>query len=168
MAHADVGAIAAAAGIARGTFYFHFPSKEDVLLELTRREEVLIGAEMHTASEEYVDLEAVLTEMIRRVVAAEGRLGATLFRDVLSFYFSTTQPGAVDPANHPLTEVVADHIKRARGRGDVYPDVDPMSSATFFLLGLYALLATNRRPKQARAAMLKKYVRSVMHGLVRY
>ena len=34
MAAADVGAIVAAAGVAHGTFYFHFPTKEHVLLEL--------------------------------------------------------------------------------------------------------------------------------------
>ena len=42
MADADVGSIAAAAAhVARGTFYFHFPTKEHVLAELTRREERL-------------------------------------------------------------------------------------------------------------------------------
>ena len=41
MADADVGSIAAAAHVARGTFYFHFPTKEHVLAELTRREERL-------------------------------------------------------------------------------------------------------------------------------
>ncbi|WP_019348781.1 TetR family transcriptional regulator, partial [Mycolicibacterium conceptionense] len=34
MAGTDVGAIVAAAGVAHGTFFFHFPSKEHVLLEL--------------------------------------------------------------------------------------------------------------------------------------
>src|SRR5439155_23253425 len=39
MADADVGAIVAAAGVAHGTFFFHFPTKQHVLLELERREE---------------------------------------------------------------------------------------------------------------------------------
>src|SRR3984957_12373093 len=44
MAAADVGDIAAAAGVARGTFYFRFPTKEHVLAELERHEEArLVG-----------------------------------------------------------------------------------------------------------------------------
>ena len=45
MAGADVGAIVAAAGVAHGTFYFHFPTKEHVLLELESREEARVAAE---------------------------------------------------------------------------------------------------------------------------
>ena len=36
---ADINAIVEAAGVARSTFYFHFPTKEHVLLELIRRDE---------------------------------------------------------------------------------------------------------------------------------
>ena len=36
LAGADVSAIASAAGVVRGTFYFHFPTKEHVLVELER------------------------------------------------------------------------------------------------------------------------------------
>ena len=45
MAGADVGAVVAAAGVAHGTFYFHFPTKEHVLLELESREEARVAAE---------------------------------------------------------------------------------------------------------------------------
>src|SRR6202023_1837767 len=43
MADADVGSIVTAAGVAHGTFFFHFPTKEHVLLELERREEARIA-----------------------------------------------------------------------------------------------------------------------------
>lgn len=43
MAEADVGAIVTAAGVAHGTFFFHFPTKEHVLLELEQREEERIA-----------------------------------------------------------------------------------------------------------------------------
>src|SRR5437764_1830273 len=39
LAAADVAAIAASAGVVRGTFYFHFPTKEHVLIELERNEQ---------------------------------------------------------------------------------------------------------------------------------
>ena len=48
LAGADVAAIAAAAGVVRGTFYFHFPTKEHVLVELERAEEAKIVAKLDT------------------------------------------------------------------------------------------------------------------------
>jgi AcrR family transcriptional regulator len=166
MARADIRAIAAEAGIARGTFYFHFPGKEDVLIELTRREETLIGEELRNTLEDHVDLKTVLAAMIQLIVAAEARLGATLFRDVLSFYFSTTRSDATDPTHHPLAGFVAEHIERARQRGEAFNDIDPQASATFFLLGLYALLVTYQLPRPKRAVMLDKYLDSVLRGLI--
>lgn len=46
MADADVGAIISAAGVAHGTFYFHFPTKEHVLFELERQAEESAGREL--------------------------------------------------------------------------------------------------------------------------
>ena len=46
IAEADVGAIVTAAGVAHGTFFFHFPTKEHVLLELERREEERIAKQL--------------------------------------------------------------------------------------------------------------------------
>ena len=46
LAAADVSAIAAAAGVVRGTFYFHFPTKEHVLTEVERSEEARIVGEL--------------------------------------------------------------------------------------------------------------------------
>ncbi len=55
MAGADVGAIVTAAGVAHGTFFFHFPTKEHVLLELeasrgsTRRDRIRpVPGQQHT------------------------------------------------------------------------------------------------------------------------
>src|ERR1700757_1549943 len=92
MADADIGAIVNAAGVARGTFYFHFPSKEHALAELTRREEARIGEELVSALRRKHDLKSALATVITGIVAEEKRLGHILFRDVLNLYFSTTQP----------------------------------------------------------------------------
>src|SRR5690348_11354053 len=41
-AETDVSTIVERAGVSRGTFYFHFPTKDDVLAELRMREELRI------------------------------------------------------------------------------------------------------------------------------
>jgi AcrR family transcriptional regulator len=81
---ADINAIVEAAGVARSTFYFHFPTKEHVLLELIRRDEDYLGDELSRFLETRHDLAAVLEEIIRLVVALEERWGAALLRDVIS------------------------------------------------------------------------------------
>src|SRR5215469_11344467 len=79
LAGADVSAIARAAGVVRGTFYFHFPTKEHVLVELERAEEVRIVAELATKTASLSDLTSMLTLLVRRVLAAERRLGPAIF-----------------------------------------------------------------------------------------
>ena len=116
MADADIGGIASAAGVARGTFYFHFPTKEHVLAELTRREEALMAEELADALASTVDLKSALAEVIRRVVAEEARLGHVLFRDVLNLYFSATQPELKTLPHTPSWPSSSNRSKCARPR----------------------------------------------------
>ena len=74
MADADVGAIVTAAGVAHGTFFFHFPTKEHVLLELEHREEERISKQLSRFVDSGHDLASVLSEAVRLVVGLERRL----------------------------------------------------------------------------------------------
>ena len=74
MAGADVNAIVAAAGVAHGTFFFHFPSKEHVLLELESQEEARVAAEFAEFLDNTHDLVAALT---RSRPAGDGPRAAT-------------------------------------------------------------------------------------------
>src|SRR3981081_781300 len=78
MAGADVGAIVTAAGVAHGTFFFHFPTKEHVLLELERREEDRIAKQISRFLDSRPDLPSTLKEAVRLVVGLERRLGDLL------------------------------------------------------------------------------------------
>lgn len=163
MADADVGSIVAAAGVAHGTFFFHFPTKEHVLLELERREEERIAKQLDRYLDASRDLPAVLKEAVRLIVGLERRLGASLFKDFLALHFSQTRP-ADESKEHPVIVRVAEEIERAQRLGQVAPEVVPVNSAVFFLLGLYALLTTTHDwPNQS--AMLDDYVASAMRGL---
>jgi AcrR family transcriptional regulator len=164
IAEADVGAIVTAAGVAHGTFFFHFPTKEHVLLELEQREEARIAKQMGRFLGSRPDLAATLQEAARLVVGLERRLGDPLFKDFLALHFSQTRPPAEDGNDHPLIVAVAQEIERAQQRGEVAPDVNPMNSAVFFLLGLYALLTTtNTWP--TRATMLEDYVKRTLRSI---
>src|SRR6201991_688729 len=65
LAGADVSTIAKAAGVVRGTFYFHFPTKEHVLVELERAEEAKIVAELDTKTAAPDDLLSLLRLLVR-------------------------------------------------------------------------------------------------------
>ncbi len=157
MAEADVGAIVTAAGVAHGTFFFHFSTKEHVLLELEHREEERIAKQLGRFLESGQHLASVLKEAVRLVLGLERRLGDLLFKDFLALHFSQTRPPAEEGRDHPVIVLVAQEIERAQEQGRVDPEVNPMNSAVFFLLGLYALLTTtNAWP--TRDAMLDDYV----------
>src|ERR1700722_7469804 len=116
IAAADVAAIAAAAGVARGTFYFHFPTKEHVLVELEREEEARIAGELGAAK---TDLASVLLMLVRHVLDAQRRLGALVFRDMLGLHFSSSRPVEDGLAQHPLAEYLIGVIGRAQAAGEV-------------------------------------------------
>ncbi len=157
MADADVGAIVDAAGVAHGTFFFHFPTKQHVLLELERREEDRIAKEFGRFLTASHDLHSALSESVRLVMGLERRLGDLLFKDFLALHFSQVRPPAEGVTDHPVVIRLAEELAQAQAQGKVAPDVNSMNSAVFFLLGLYALLiTTNDWP--TRNALLEDYV----------
>jgi AcrR family transcriptional regulator len=163
IAEADVGAIVTAAGVAHGTFFFHFPTKQHVLLELERREEERIAKQLTRYAESKRDVESILKEAVRLVLGLERRLGAVLFKDFLALHFSQSRP-ADESQEHPVIVRVANEIQRAKDAGRVAREVNPMNSAVFFLLGIYALLTTTHDwPNQS--AMLDDYVARTLRGI---
>jgi AcrR family transcriptional regulator len=164
MAEADVGAIVAAAGVAHGTFFFHFPTKEHVLLELETREEARVANQFARFIGTDHELRPALEEATRLIMALERRLGPTLFKDVIALHFSQTRPPNEAGEDHPLVVLVAAEIQRGQDRGDVAADVIPMNSAVFFLLGLYGLLTT-MHAWATRDAIIADYLTRTLRSL---
>lgn len=166
VADADIAAIISAAGVARGTFYFHFPTKEHVLEEIERDLVTRLAGDLSRFVAAAPDVWATLSEVVRLVLAAESRFGTRLFRDVLALHFSQTRPpGFGKPTDHPLVALVAQQIARAQREGVVRAEANPENSALFFLMGFYALLVTNHDSKPARGRVLDEFVANTRHGL---
>ncbi|WNG91527.1 TetR/AcrR family transcriptional regulator [Mycobacterium sp. ITM-2016-00318] len=164
MSGADVNAIVAAAGVAHGTFFFHFPSKEHVLLELETREEARMAAEFGRFLDERHDLVTALTEAVHLVAGLERRLGPVLFKELLALHFSPTRPNEDEWTDHPIIVLLVQEIERARGDGEVHPEVDAFYSAAFFLLGIYGVLTTMSN-FDTRETMLAELVSTAVRGL---
>lgn len=162
---ADINAIVKAAGVARSTFYFHFPTKEHVLLELIRRDERHLAEELDRFLETRHDLPTVLTTIVELALDLESRWGGALFHDVIRLYFSPARPEREQWINHPIFVLLAAEIERSRIRGELYDDVDAYHSAAFFLLGLYALLTTVGESRSERDLALTKFVTSTLRSL---
>lgn len=164
LATADVNAIVTAAGVAHGTFFFHFPTKEHVLLELERREEDRIARQLSRFTTRNRDLRATLNESIRLIRGIERRLGVLLFKDFLALHFSPTRPATDESDQHPVVLTFAREIEHGQAQGKVDADVNPVNSAVFFLLGLYALLTTTHQwPEQN--TILEDYTARTMRSI---
>ena len=170
MAAADVGLISREAGVARGTFYFHFPTKEHVLAELERLEEARLAGQLSKFLSAPHDLAGALAEVVRLMTAMERRVGRVLFREMLGLHFSSRRPellpGADQWSEYPAMTLVVHAVELARERGEVYPGADALRTAQFFMLGLYAMLITSHdQQKAARAEILDNFLATVLRGV---
>jgi TetR/AcrR family transcriptional repressor of uid operon len=170
MAAADVSVIVKEAGVARGTFYFHFPAKEHVLAELERHEEARLAAQLEKFLARPHHLAGALTEVVRLMAQMERRVGKVLFRELLALHFSPNRPellpGTEQWADYPMMALVVRAIGLARDRGEAYPGADALRTAQFFMLGLYAVLITSHdRSRAARAEILDNFVATVLRSV---
>lgn len=165
-AEADVAAIVAAAGVARGTFYFHYPTKEHVLVELEQREEARLARALGRFLGRPHDLASTLAEIARLVTGTERTFGNALFKDLLGLHFRSSSPASAVWSDHPLVVAVVDEFRRAQDRGEMTRDTDAVHHAMFFMLGLYALLAALPGPLSAWADVLDEYLASSLRGLL--
>lgn len=165
LAGADVGTIVAEAGVAHGTFFFHFPTKEHVLAELGQREEVRLAEELDRFLAAGHDLRATLREVVRLSTALERRLGKGLLKDLIALYFSPNRAELRLWAEHPLIARVVTEFQAAAARGELRadPDVDPGNAALFFFMGFFALLVTFDR--SAREPLLDQSITLLLRGL---
>jgi AcrR family transcriptional regulator len=166
MAGADVNVIAAAAGVAHGTFFFHFPSKEHVLYELESREEARMAADFERFLERAHHLPAALTEIVDIIKGLELSVGPILFKELLALHFSPTRPETDNWTDHPIIVLLVGEIERVRGGGSVHPEVDAFYSAIFFLLGVYGVLSTTDSADK-RDTMLSKLVDTAVRGIIK-
>jgi len=125
-------------GVARGTFYFHFPKKDDLLIELIRRSDAHIVARM-AAARRGRTLRAVLratTDAFAEVWASRRALlphaGAVALRRIAMNEAVRDQ--------QPLRLELVTHVAAALASGELKSKLPAQMLADVFLLNVFAAL----------------------------
>jgi TetR/AcrR family transcriptional repressor of uid operon len=146
-ADAQVSRIATAAGVAHGTFFFHFPSKDHVLGELQRRGELRTVARLATIGRRPRSIRTLLEKIIDAVLAEEEAVGGDLLRELLAVQFRLP-PRETSPLIVAVAGLIADAARRGEARSDLAPEAlaDVFFAAIFGLLLRPAETPPERRP----------------------
>lgn len=131
--------IAQIAEVSRAAFYFHFPTKDDVLLELLQQGEAPV-AEAIKALPEDAPLEALLNAITDSMAAfwqGEPKLVLDVFGVTLRRTTVVTDREAVE-----VRALVGRRFQVAAERGELSPLVPSEALADFFLLSCMATMAS--------------------------
>lgn len=128
--------ITAAAGVAKGTFYLYFPSKEDVRLALGERFGQRHRARIEAALAETPPGDWPATLAAWATIGVAAYLESIRLHDLLFFGAPTTRAGLVN-------NVVIDHLAamlRAGAAAGAWSIDDPRATAVFLFSGLHAVV----------------------------
>ena len=164
VAGARIEDIARAAGVSRGTFYFHFPTKDDVLAErllISERKLVALLAELPPTTHLATVLERLATAM-----AAEWQADPKIFAEVGLVSVRRSAAGPGDHAAHPVRAALAEQFQRAVARGQLSDALPGAVLCDIFLTNLFAAaLAWSAAPLLPLRTVLEKVVALFLHGV---
>lgn len=133
---AQVEDIVRAAGVARGTFYLHFPTKDHVLLEAICRDQEPIAARLCAYLERppRVFLRAAVDQVIA-LAAAE--VPAVSREALIALARHATD---VQRDRMPLARAATEYFRRAQARAEVRRDLTPAELVAAFFPGVLGVL----------------------------
>ena len=146
---ANVARIARRARVSRPSFYFHFPTKEHVLLELQWLEERMLVTRLERAR----SLREALHELAEGLIECEARLeDSKLFRDMFSIYAHRPAHLPLDEQPFATTTALSCHFAQAAARGELRPGLEAAAAARMCLASVLGLLiGLPSAPAQRRA-----------------
>lgn len=144
---ATIGRIAKTAGVSRPTFYFHFPTKDHVLLELQWSYEEPIAARVASAA----GLEEAFVALIDGIAEALGALGnPDVFAEMVRIYTRHAATSALAEQPHHLMRAVAARFVEAQSGDRLRDGLDPSTATHLFLTSVFGYLSLPTDAESAR------------------
>lgn len=166
VAAAQIDRIAKTAGVARGTFYFHFATKDDVLVELARRINARVARRVAILADSKPSLRDLLVRVTDAIMDEHSRVGeADLLGDMLSLY--VRRPHDVQDPSHnvpTLSGELARYLTEAANRGELHSGLAPDQIALVFMSSLFGIctrMPPGEELREACAAFIELLVRGL-------
>ncbi len=166
VAAAQVDRIARSAGVARGTFYFHFPTKDDVLLELAARVSARIARRITALGDSAPSLRELLTRVTDAITDEHSRVGESgLLAEMLSLHVRRPHDLSDPTGNVPnLVDELAHQLAAARLRGQFSSRLPAEQLAVVFATSLFGMCA-RMPPGEVLRGSCEAWVDLVVRGL---
>lgn len=133
------------AGVSRGSFYFHFPTKEQVLLERARVSERRIAVVLSELPSE-TPLDGVL-DTFGREFTREWQADPRIFPDAGMVALRQTSEAMAQGRVEPVRGALSAHFRQAADRGEISAAVPADLLSDFFLVNSFgAALAWSGNP----------------------
>lgn len=156
--------IAMKAEVSRAAFYFHFPTKDDVILELLRESDEPVG-EALTQLGPNASLDDILETTVKAMANtwAQGDRSKLLL-DVFAVALRRTT--VIDDRDAVIVRAtLGERFKEAAARGELSPMIPPEALADFFLLNCLAAMASwCVKPFMPLEDMLRGVAQLFMYG----
>ena len=136
-AGASVAEIARVAGVSRPSFYFHFPTKEHVLLELEWHKEL----EMVARLEGHPTLRALLDAMPDAIVDVYASIeGPGVARDMVMIYARSPEYLPLSEQPYPLVRLLDGRFHEGAQRGELREGLEPRQATFLCLTAVFGYL----------------------------
>ncbi len=161
---AQIDRIVERAGVARGTFYFHFPSKEHVLLELQRREETSVTERIAESPRRAENLSDYLHQVVD-VINTEQLEALELQREMLAMYVREPRAAFVEPMREPLFVEMIDFFHECAERGELRDEFAPEELVGIFMRSLFGWVAIDVERPDGDDSTLNDFVDIFVRGV---
>jgi AcrR family transcriptional regulator len=151
----SVSRIARKAGVSRASFYFHFPTKEHVLIELQwslerRMAERIAGGE---------SLRAALQQLVEGVIEAEESVeDAELYRDMLKIYVRRPDGLPLEDLPSPVLDELRRQFAAGAANRELRAGLEPEQATHLCLTSVFGFLIGTAEPSATRRADLEVLV----------
>jgi AcrR family transcriptional regulator len=163
VAQARVEHICRAAEVTRPTFYAHFASKQDVLLELQQRAANTIADEILARLTEAASLPEVIEALVEGLFAAAGSVSPRLRREIVSFDVRERRTALWEAT--PLFREIRRRFDAARARGEISFRHDTTQLTHWVLVTLLGFLVGDAPDLEATREDARGVLQLVVRGL---